>query len=127
MAAAGRALEGEFRADVQAQFRLVVNAYERYLASLNDGEPAGRCYLLAAPGTRDGLRFNRGQISLYRPGTAPRWRNSCSLGQYPPGSRGLPKTTGPKMANPGTQSESARAHAGQLTPPLAWRPMQDRR
>ena len=44
MAAAGRALEGEFRADVQAQFRLVVNVYERYLASLNDGEPAGRCY-----------------------------------------------------------------------------------
>ena len=44
MAAARRALEGEFRADVQAQFRLVVNAYEPHLASLNDNEPAGRCY-----------------------------------------------------------------------------------
>jgi hypothetical protein len=52
MAAAGRALEGEFGADVQAQSRLVVNAYERYLTNLNDGEPAGRCYLLVAPGPR---------------------------------------------------------------------------
>ena len=50
MAAAHRALEGEFRADVQAQFRLVVNAYEPHLASLNDGEIC-RALLLAAPGS----------------------------------------------------------------------------
>ncbi len=38
MAAAGRAVEGEFRADVQAQLRLVVNAHEPHLASLNHGD-----------------------------------------------------------------------------------------
>ena len=37
MATAGRAVEGEFRADVQAQLRLVVNAYEPHLPSLDDG------------------------------------------------------------------------------------------
>ncbi len=54
MAATGRALEGEFRADVQAQFPLVVNAYERHLVSLNDNEPAGRCHSQrpANPGTQ---------------------------------------------------------------------------
>jgi hypothetical protein len=43
MAATGRAVEGEFRADVQAELRLVVNAHEPHLPSLDDGEPAGRC------------------------------------------------------------------------------------
>ncbi len=36
-------LEGELRPDVQTRLRLVVNVYEPHLASLNDGEPAGRC------------------------------------------------------------------------------------
>jgi hypothetical protein len=42
MAAAGRAVEGEFRADVQAQLRLVVNAHEPHLASLNHGSGLAR-------------------------------------------------------------------------------------
>jgi hypothetical protein len=50
MAAAGRAVEGEFRADVQAQLRLVVNAHEPHLASLNHGDSC-RALLLAAPGS----------------------------------------------------------------------------
>ena len=40
MGTAHGALEGELRADV----RLVVNESEPHLASLDDGEPAGRCY-----------------------------------------------------------------------------------
>ena len=105
MAAAGRALEGELRADVQAQFRLVVNAYERHLASLNDGEPAGRGDLLAAPGTRTGCvsavaRFPSTGQEVPRDGEiAAHWVSIFR------GAEALPKTTGPKMANPGTQSE----------------------
>jgi hypothetical protein len=98
MAAARGALEGELRADVGAQFRLVVNESEPHLASLDDGEPAGRCYSQRkAPGR---AAFQPWPDLPLRPGTAPRWRNSCSLGQYPAGSRGLSQTTGPKMANP---------------------------
>ena len=64
MAAAGRALEGEFRADVQARIRLVVNACERYLASLNDGEPCRALLLTRSARHPDGLRFNGGQIPI---------------------------------------------------------------
>ena len=44
MAAVRRALEGELKADVQAQFWLVVNASQPHLANLDDGEPAGPGY-----------------------------------------------------------------------------------
>ena len=44
MAAARRPIQAELWDDVQVHFRLVVNAYEPHLASLNDNEPAGRCY-----------------------------------------------------------------------------------
>jgi len=50
MAAAGRAVEGEFRADLQAELRLVVNAHEPHLASLNHGEIC-RALRVAAPGS----------------------------------------------------------------------------
>ena len=61
MAAAGRAVEGEFRADVQAQLRLVVNAHEPHLTSLNHGEIC-RALPLAAPGS--GLaRMRRNEVT----------------------------------------------------------------
>jgi hypothetical protein len=44
MAAARRPIKAELWDDVQVHFPLVVNAYERHLASLTDNEPAGRCY-----------------------------------------------------------------------------------
>jgi hypothetical protein len=44
MAAARRPIQAELWDDVRAHFPLVVNAYEPHLASLNDNEPAGRCY-----------------------------------------------------------------------------------
>jgi hypothetical protein len=70
MAAARGALEGEFTPDVQAQFRLVVDAYEPHLASLDDNEPAGRCYWQRpAPGRA--ASQPRPDLSLYRPGTCP--------------------------------------------------------
>ncbi len=56
MASSCGVLEGELRPDVQARLRLVVNVYEPHFASLNEGD------------LPDGLRFNRGQISLRRPG-----------------------------------------------------------
>ena len=100
MAADRRNVEAELRADVQAQFRLVANAYKPHLASLKNGEPAGRCYSqrpasgraafqpwanLPLPATklaRDGERAAHGVSIL-------------------PGIRGSPKTTGPKWPTPG--------------------------
>ena len=44
MAAARRPVQAELWDDVQVHCPLVVNAYEPHLASLNDNQPAGRCY-----------------------------------------------------------------------------------
>ena len=78
MAAARRALEGEFRADVQAQFRLVVNAYEPHLASLNNGKPAGRCYsqrpAVVPPGCAGTRERQRRRSQSYYYGLAPEIR-----------------------------------------------------
>ena len=43
-AAARRPIQAEPWDDVEAHFPLVVNVCEPHLASLNDNQPAGRCY-----------------------------------------------------------------------------------
>ena len=71
-------------ADVPVQFRLVVNAYERHLASLNDGEIC-RALLLAAPGSGAAWMRRYEGTSTSQKSVLLLWasaRNTCDRGTH---------------------------------------------
>jgi hypothetical protein len=104
MAAARRNVEAELRADVQAQFRLVANAYKPHLASLKNGEPAGRCY---SQRPASGRATFQPWANLPLPATklARDGERAAHWVSILPGIPGLAQNDRSKMANPGTQSE----------------------